>query len=154
MFRGELVEEHNQIDVHCNMRLCRDPTTLMFTQGEDVAPLNFEEFLLVQGVDSITDRLIIFKNNGIDLGMSLVQGSKVYVAVFGPGHVKRKYVRAIVQFKGSVQGLTGTIFGVETMVSGKRSTNFLMLCLGCNQYFLSMETKLTDICSSQHVTVL
>ena len=29
---GELVEIYNQTDMHCNMRVCSDPTVLIFTQ--------------------------------------------------------------------------------------------------------------------------
>ena len=35
----------------------------------------------MQGIESISDRFSILKNNGVYLGMSLVHGSKVFIAV-------------------------------------------------------------------------
>ena len=120
ILRGELVEEYPMPELNFNMRLCRDPTVCMFVSEEGshaLAPLSAEEFLLLEGIEQASDRFATFSNGGIDLGMDLVPGSKVYVEVYEAGHVNSKQARATVQFKGKVQGLPGTMFGVEVLVS-------------------------------------
>ena len=114
ILRGELVEEYAMSELNFNMRLCRDPTICMYLSLDSLAPLSAEEFLLLEGIQLISDRFATFCNGGIELGMVLVPGSKVYVEVYEAGHVK--HARATVQFKGKVRGLPGTTFGIEIKV--------------------------------------
>ena len=117
ILRGELVEEYAMPELNFNMRLCHDPTICMYLSHDSLAlaPLSAEEFLLLEGIEQASDRFSSFSNGGIELGMNLVPGSKVYVEVYGAGHVK-KPARATVQFKGMVEGQPGTMFGVEILV--------------------------------------
>ena len=118
ILRGELVEEYPMPELNFNMRLCRDPTICMFLSHDSLvlAPLSAEEFFLLEGIELASDRFSTFSNGGIELGMNLVPGSKVYVEIYGAGHVNSKQARSTVQFKGKVQGKTGTMFGVEILV--------------------------------------
>ena len=117
VLRGELVEQYATTELNSNMRLCRDPTICMSLSLDNLAlaPLRTEEFLLLEGIELASDRFATFSNGGIELGMDLVPGSKVYVEMYGAGHVK-KHATATVQFKGKVQGLPGTTFGIEILV--------------------------------------
>ena len=118
ILRGELVEEYPMPELNFNMRLWRDPTICMFMSEDShaLAPLSTEEVLLLEGIEHASNRFSIFIDGGIELGKNLVPGSKVYVEIYGDDHVKSKQARATVKFKGKVQGLPGTMFGVEIKV--------------------------------------
>ena len=120
VLRGELMEELYSMPelLNFNMRLCRDPTICLSLSLDSLAfaPLIAEEFSLLEGIQLASDRFDTFSNGGIELGMYLVPGSKVYVNFYGANHVKIKQARATVQFKGKVQGLPGTTFGIEILV--------------------------------------
>ena len=119
VLRGELVEEYATPELNFNMRLCRDPTICMSLSPDDLAPLGAEEFLLLEGIEQASDRFATLRNGGVELGMNLVPGSRVYVEVY-VGHVNSKQARATVQFKGKVQGQPGTTFGIEITVRYNR----------------------------------
>ena len=116
VLRGELVEEYAMPELNFNMRLFRDPSICMILSPDDLVPLSAEEFLLLEGIQLASDRFATFRIGGIELGKSLVPGSEVYVEVYGAGHVNSKQARSTVQYKGKVQGLPGTMFGIEIMV--------------------------------------
>ena len=119
VLRGELVEEYAMPGLNFSIHLCRDPTIFMSLSHDDLAPLSAEEFLLLEGIEQASDRFATLRNGGVELGMNLGAGSRVYVEV-NVGHVKSKQARATVQFKGKVQGRLGTTFGVEIAVRYNR----------------------------------
>ena len=111
---GELLLGHGNHD-YFNYMLSRDKNVLLFCDGNDIAPLNHMEFLLLDAIKRPSDRLIPF-NEKLEFGSSLEVGSAVCVTV-GDNLSVEKIVRAVVHFKGRVGSLPGVNFGVEILVS-------------------------------------
>ena len=111
---GELLMGHGNHD-YFNYMLSRDNNVLLFCDGNDIAPLNHMEFLLLDAIKKPSDRLFALKKK-LELGSSLEIGSAVCVSV-GDSLSVEKYVRAIVHYKGRVGSLPGLNFGVEILVS-------------------------------------
>ena len=116
VLRGELVvEESSYADF--NLKLCRDPTILLKCCEEDVAPLcSLDEFRLLEGILKPGERFEAFNAGQLELGLKLEPGCKVYVKVSKPHHGVKRYVRAVVHYKGKVGNHPGTMFGVEILV--------------------------------------
>jgi hypothetical protein len=96
---------------HYNYELRRDPAVCLHCDDESVALLSEEEFLLLEGIPTPLDRLDSFKNK-LSWGVKLEKISLVHVALPEGSHVL-----AIVRYKGEVESLRGTHFGVEFTVS-------------------------------------
>ena len=121
---GELLLGHANHD-YFNYMSSRDSNILLFCDGNDIAPLNHMEFLLLEAIKKPSDRLIPF-NEKLEFGSSLEVGSAVCVAV-GDNLSVVKIVRAVVHFKGKVETLPGVNFGVEILVSFIYVYNYLYL---------------------------
>ena len=112
---GELLVGHDNHD-YFNYKLSRDTNVLLFCDNNDIAPLNNEEFLLLEAIKKPSDRLTAFETK-LELGSSLEVGSAVCITVEENLGVE-KYVRAVVHYKGRVGSLPGVNFGVEILVNG------------------------------------
>ena len=113
---GELLLGHANDDYY-NYVLSRDSNILMFCDINDIAPLNHEEFLLLEAIKRPCDRLTAFRR--LEWGVSLKIGSAVFVTVPGDNLSLDKRARAVVHYRGTVGNLPGINFGVEIMVSLK-----------------------------------
>ena len=111
---GELLLGHVNDDYY-NYVLSRDSSVLMFCDINDLAPLNHEEFLLLEAIKRPSDRLIAFRR--LEWGVSLKIGSAVSVTVPGDNLSAEKRARAVVHYKGIIGNLSGIFFGVEIIVS-------------------------------------
>ena len=111
---GELLLGHANDD-HYNYVLSRDSKVLMFCDNNDIAPLNHEEFLLLETIKKPSDRLVAFRR--LEWGVNLKTGSAVLITVPGDNLSVEKRARAIVHYKGAIGNSPGIHFGVEIMVS-------------------------------------
>ena len=115
---GELLLE-NATDDKYNYMLSRDSRVLMFCDTNyDTAPLNREEFLLLEAIKKPSERLTAFKTK-LEWGVNLKTGSPVLITEPGDNLSVENRARATVHYKGTVGKLPGIHFGVEIMVSLK-----------------------------------
>jgi hypothetical protein len=109
VIRGELL----MIKVgspHYNYELRRDPAVCLHCDDGSVAFLSKEEFLLLEGISVPRERLDAF-NNKLLRGVELNTGYVVHVAL-----PEAPPALAVVRYKGEIEGLSGTHFGVEFLV--------------------------------------
>ena len=143
---GELLLGHANHDYY-NYVLSRDSSVLMFCDVDNSAPLNREEFLLLEAIKKTSERLTAFRTK-LEWGVNLKIGSAVLITV--PGFSVEKRARATVVYKGTVGNLPGINFGVEIMVSLKMwahnlyllAKNLSQLCCYHNRWFFSRKTIL------------
>ena len=114
---GELLLRHTISDDYYNYVLSRDSSVLMLCDDNDIAPLNHEEFLLLEAIKRPYDRITAFRR--LEWGVNLKIGSAVSVTVPGDNLSVDKRARATVHYKGAIGNLPGIYFGVEIMVSLK-----------------------------------
>ena len=113
---GELLLRHTNDDYY-NYVLSRDSSVLMFCDDNDIAPLNREEFLLLEAIKRPYNRITAFRR--LEWGVGLKIGSAVSVTVPGDNLSVDKRARATVHYKGTIGNLSGIFFGVEITVSLK-----------------------------------
>ena len=112
---GELLESYQQADQAFNYRLCSDPDLLLFCEADYVAPLQEEQFHLLEAITNPLDRLEVFRHK-LEWGMSLKDGANVCVTLPTNGASPPTYAKAIVRYRGPLGKQYGTFFGVEIMV--------------------------------------
>ena len=114
ILRGELVtiKQSSSSESKQYYPLHRDPNVYVDCVAEDVAPLNHQEFLLMEGIEKPADRMEVFNKEKLEWGITLKQGSQVYV-IFN----NTQYARAVVHCKGLIGSVSGIQFGVEILVS-------------------------------------
>ena len=102
-----------------NYRLARDTTVTLRAKEEEVAPLDREDFLLLEAIKSTHSRFDTFISaDKMKWALSLKEGSEVFVAV-NPEMPQHSWLRcqAVVRWVGDLGGKErGTVFGVEIMV--------------------------------------
>ena len=102
-----------------NYRLARDMTVTLRAEEEEVAPLDREDFLLLEAIKSAHSRFVTYISiNKMVWGLSLKEGSEVFV-VMNPEEPQTPQLRsrALVRWTGELgEKERGTVFGVETMV--------------------------------------
>ncbi len=113
VLRGELFEYHAVSDLNFNYRLVHDHSVFICVKEEDLAPLSKEEFLILDAISKPSDRFTAFTNGALKLGLALKQDSIVFVDMYGPGHVKNGRIKGTIMYKGKVNGLPGTVFGIK-----------------------------------------
>ena len=117
VLRGELLLGLNQENYpHFNYVLFNDRNICLFCDEYDVAPLNREEFLLLEATKKPSDRLDTF-NKKLEWGVKLKPGADVYISIPGANISSAEQARATVHYKGVVGKLPGINFGVEILVS-------------------------------------
>lgn len=116
VIRGELIFRTDFEDSPLNYELSRDSSICLFADGNDVAPLNREEFHLLEAIQRPFDRLAAFKNK-LEFGVNLKEGCAVCVTLPGANISSPKRARAVVRYKGSMDSQPGIYFGVELFVS-------------------------------------
>ena len=103
-----------------NYRLKRDQTVSLYCKddGDDIAPLDAYEELLLEGIKSITARYEVFisANNILDWGSNLKMGDAVYVGLLTQHTAPVQYAAAVIRYVGGLNGETGIHFGVEITV--------------------------------------
>ena len=153
---GELLLEFNATDDKYNYMLSRDSRVLMFCDTNyDTAPLNREEFLLLEAIKKPSERLTAFRTK-LEWGVNLKTGSPVLITEPGDNLSVEKRARATVHYKGTVGKLPGIHFGVEIMVSLKLWAHYILytiiiqilakklsqLCCWHNRWYFSRKTIL------------
>ena len=112
--RGELLESYNcqNTEEVSNYRVCRSCDLLLFCKADDVAPLQEEQFDLLEAITNPLHRFEVFRHT-LEWGMSLRDGAIVWVTL---PTSPPTYARAIVRYRGPLGEKHGTFFGVEIMV--------------------------------------
>ena len=108
VLRGELLAMKQ--DSQYNFSLIRDAKICLNCSDEDVAYLSEYEFHLLEAVNLPIERLDAFSNK-LEWGIQLQQEEIVYVTI-----AEGERVKAMVKYKGEIQGLRGIHFGVEILV--------------------------------------
>ena len=111
---GELLLVHANHD-HYNYVLSRDSNVFMFCNDNNIAPLNHEEFLLLEAIKRPYDRITAFRR--LEWGVNLKTGFAVYVTLPGDNLSVQERTWATVRYKGAIGNLPGIHFGVEIVVS-------------------------------------
>ena len=110
-----------------NYRLARDTTVTLRAEDEEVAPLDWRDYSLLEAIKSPHSRFDTFISaDKMEWGLSLKEGSKVFV-IMNPEEDHHSWLRsrAVVRWVGELGGKErGTVFGVEIMVG-----IMLWLCL-------------------------
>ena len=119
VLRGELLLGLQQENQQLIYQLSHDPTVHIVCDENDVAPLNFEEFHMLEAIQKPFDRVLAFNANKLEWGLKLKQGSAIYIDIPGPGDNRSaaECARAVVHYKGQIGSQPGIQFGVELMVS-------------------------------------
>ena len=97
-----------------NYQLKRDPTVLLYCKddGEDIAPLDKYESLLLEAIKNPTTRYEVFSaSNILDWGSRLKLRDAVYV-----GLPTLHYAAAVIRYVGGLKTEPGIQFGVEITV--------------------------------------
>ena len=115
VLRGELLLGVEGSDLY-NYALSSEESTCLFCDENDVAPLNNEEFLLLEAIKHPSDRLEAFNENKLDWAAKLKAGVSVDVRI-GCNISYPDYARAVVHYKGMLKEQNGLYFGVEILVS-------------------------------------
>ena len=118
-----------------NYRLARDMTVTLRAEEQEVAPLDWRDFSLLESIKSAHSRFDTYISaDKMEWALSLKEGSEVFVAVIPemPHHSLRSRAvvscQAVVRWVGDLEGSErGTVFGVEIMV-GINKYNY-WLCL-------------------------
>ena len=99
-----------------NFRLVRDTTVTLRAEAEEVAPLDREDFLLLEAIKSAHSRFDTYISaDKMKWALSLKEGSEVSVVM--NHEVPQICSRAVVRWVGELEGKErGTVFGVEIMV--------------------------------------
>lgn len=114
-----------------NYILSRYSNVYLHVVGENhVAPLNGEEFSLLEAIGKPCDRLEAF-NNKLEWGTELKEKARVRVAVRAPNLSVEERARAVLHYKGKIGNLPSTHFGVELMVSSKIYNVLILLTQIC-----------------------
>ena len=103
-----------------NYCLQRDHNTTFYSIEDGVSPLAYSDYKLLEAIESVGDRFATFAGvNKLDWGAKLKEGDEVYVRFFSPRSdpVSAEWSLAKVEYKGAVESLPGTTFGVAIMVS-------------------------------------
>ena len=125
ILRGELVNpiapqvQYDGKPPH-NYCLQRDHNTTFYSIEDDVSPLAYRDYKLLEAIESAGDRYATFSGvNKLDWGAKLKEGDEVYVRLSSPhsNPDSAEWSLAKVEYKGAVKSLPGTIFGVAIMVS-------------------------------------
>ena len=82
-----------------------------------VAPLNNEEFLLLEAIKKPSDRIEAFYNDKLERATKLKAGSSVDVKIGGANVTHLQHARTVVHYKGMLKEQNGFYFGVEILVS-------------------------------------
>ena len=102
-----------------NYRLARDMTVTLQAEGDEVAPLDWRDYSLLEAIKSAHSRFDTFISaDKMVWGLSLKEGSEVFVAM-NPEEDHHSWLRsrAVVRWVGELRGRErGTVFGVEIMV--------------------------------------
>ena len=116
VLRGELVivNQSSSSESKHYYQLYRDPNVYVDCTIEDIAPLNQQEFLLMEGIEKPADRVEVFNDEKLDWGSTLKKGSRVYVIL---NSTVTQYARAVVHYKGVIRNVPGIRFGMEILVS-------------------------------------
>jgi hypothetical protein len=115
VLRGELLLGMKHGNHQFNYMLFNDSSICLLCDEYDVAPLNSEEFLLLEAIKKPVDRLDTF-NKKLEWGVQLKPGHAVYISIPGANLSVKNNARATVHYKGQVGKLPGINFGVEIMV--------------------------------------
>ena len=114
ILRGELVTIKQSSSSETKYQLHRDPNVYVNCTIEDIAPLNQQEFLLMEGIEKPADRVEVFNDEKLDWGSTLKQGYEVYVIL---NLNSTQYASTVVHYKGVIGSVPGIQFGVEHLVS-------------------------------------
>ena len=112
ILRGELITVKQSSSSETKYQLHRDPNVYVKCINEDIAPLNQQEFLLMEGIEKPADRTEVFNKEKLDWGITLEQGAPIYVIL-----CYAQYARAVMHYKGFIGNVPGIRFGVEILVS-------------------------------------
>ena len=118
VLRGELLMGVDGSN-HYNYMLSHEENTCLFCDENDIAPLNNEEFLLLEAIKKPFDRLEAFRSNKLEWAAKLKAGVSVDVRTGGDNISHPEYARGVVHFKGMLKEQNGVYFGVEILVSLK-----------------------------------
>ena len=102
-----------------NYRLVRDTTVTLRAEEDEVAPLDWRDFSLLESIKSAHSRFDTFTSaDKMEWALSLKEGSEVFVAVIPEEFLhSRLHSRAVVRWVGELGGKErGTVFGVEITV--------------------------------------
>ena len=118
---GETVPSSGDQPPHNYRTLTQDsPATFYEDTSDNLSPLTPNEFDLLAGVKSPSDRYMIFTENRLDWGNSLKKWDKVLVEVpRKKGDASAEpcpRVYAVIRYVGPVTSLPGITFGVEIKV--------------------------------------
>lgn len=116
-----------------NYHVDKDPSITLFVPDEQgVSPLPPGEYQLLRATNSCCDRFAVFlQGDWLEWGVNLKVEDHVYVRLPGPNPTTADWSLAVVRYKGGVQSLPGTNFGVEIYVSRKCYCNLLMSIVCC-----------------------
>ena len=126
VLRGELLQPIPPRDIQTrsdgsqhNYSLERDPNVTLYAMEDDISPLNVDDYRLLRAIDSPFDRFRVFSDpHWLEWGARLNIGDQIYVRLPSPNvSGSTNWSFAIVRYKGAVETLPGTNFGVEIMVS-------------------------------------
>jgi hypothetical protein len=115
VLRGELLLGMKDESHRFNYMLLNDSSICLFCDETDVAPLNSEEFLLLEATKKPVHRLDTF-NHKLFWGVKLKPGHAVYISIPGANLSVKDNARATVHYKGQIGKLPGIYFGVEIVV--------------------------------------
>ncbi len=115
VIRGELLLKYEESPPF-NYMLNRDPYICLLCDDFAIAPLNREEFSLLEAIPMACDRLVAFQNK-LEFGVNVKQGTAVHVTIPGVNLSVEEHVRATVHSKGNIGNQPGINFGVEILVS-------------------------------------
>ena len=111
-----------------NYQLKRDPTVLLYCKddGEDIAPLDKYESLLLEAIKNPTTRYEVFSaSNILNWGSRLKPGNMVYVVIPGQHTAPVQYAAAVIRYVGGLKTELGIQFGVEITVRLSVALNWL-----------------------------
>ena len=105
----------------------KDPSITWYGEDQDVIPLVGKESQLLEGIENLSDRYGVFRDEKLDWGCGLQTGAQVYVMIPSSNPLKVfTWSKACVQYIGPVEGLPGWNFGVEIKVNRCPDDNFCM----------------------------
>ena len=120
--RGELLvpvqlkDRTIQKDHHHNYMLRSEPERTCLLDETEVALLNSEEFLLLEAI-GMPYRLETFNSNKLEWATTLKAGTDISIRMEGTNIINPHYARAVIRYKGILEGQKGLYFGVEILVS-------------------------------------
>jgi hypothetical protein len=115
VLRGELLLGMKLESYQFNYMLHNNSSICLFCDETNMAPLNSEEFLLLEAIKQPGDRLDAF-NKKLEWGVKVKPGHVVYISIPGAGLSVRDSARAAVHYKGQIAKQPGIYFGIEIMV--------------------------------------